>query len=561
MGLQLAILCISGIVLTPAIVARAAGGTEAFLSWIVFAAVAVSGVTTVLQAVRVGRIGAGYTLAMGPSGAFIAICITAIAEGGPAMLATLVILSSFFQFVLSARLSLFRRVLTPAVAGTVIMLVPVTIMPIIFGLLTSVPEGTPMSAAALCAGATLLTIGGIALKATGILRLWAPVIGVAIGSAVAGHFGLYEVSRVAEASWLGFPEVGWPGYDFSFGPVFWTLVPAFVFVTLVGAVETVGDSVAIQRVAWRRPRAVDFRAVQGTVAADGVGNLLSGLLGTVPNTTYSTSISVAELTGVGARRVGVALGLVFLTLAFFPKALAIILAIPGPVAGAYIGVLLSLLFVVGMKVAIQDGIDYRTGLIVGISFWVGVGLQNGWIYPEYVSEFAGGLLSNGITAGGLMAIFMTLFMELTKPRRHQIEVSLDVSVLPRIEEFLHKFASGHDWSPAMIDRLSAVTEETLLTLREQEDSGAGESGRRLLLTARREDDEAVLEFVAATGEENLQDRIALLGKQSISSSVEREVSLRLLRHLASSVYHQQYHDTDIVTVRVETPVAPTSEEN
>ena len=100
----------------------------------------------------------------------------------------------------------------------------------------------------------------------------------------------------------------------------------------------------------------------------------------------------------------------------------------------------------------------------------------------------------------------------------------------------------------------------MLTLREQEDSGAGEGGRRLLLTARREDDEAVLEFVAATGEENLQDRIALLGKQSISSSVEREVSLRLLRHLASSVYHQQYHDTDIVTVRVETPATAASEE-
>ena len=95
LGLQLAILCVSGIVLTQAIVVRAAGGTEAFLSWAVSAAVAVSGVTTVLQAIRVGRIGAGYVLAMGTSGAFIAICVTAIAEGGPAMLATLVVLSSF----------------------------------------------------------------------------------------------------------------------------------------------------------------------------------------------------------------------------------------------------------------------------------------------------------------------------------------------------------------------------------------------------------------------------------------------------------------------------------
>ena len=37
------------------------------------------------------------------------------------------------------------------------------------------------------------------------------------------------------------------------------------------------------------------------MSADGVGNLLSGLMGTVPNTTYSTSVSVTALTGVGAR--------------------------------------------------------------------------------------------------------------------------------------------------------------------------------------------------------------------------------------------------------------------
>ena len=34
---------------------------------------------------------------------------------------------------------------------------------------------------------------------------------------------------------------------------------------------------------------------------------------------------------------------------------------------------------------------------------------------------------------------------------------------------------------------------------------------------------------------------------------EHEVSLRLLRRLASSVRHQQYHGTDIVTVRVAAP--------
>ena len=551
LGLQLAILIAGGIVLTPAIVVRAAGGSEDFLTWAVFAAVAVSGATTILQAVRLGRLGAGYVLAMGTSGAFIAICVAAIAKGGPAMLATLVVVSALFQFALAWRLSLFRRILTPTVAGTVIMLIPVTVMPIVFSMLKQVPDGSPEAAGPLSALATVAAIVGIALKAGGALRLWAPVIGVVAGSLIAGHYGLYDVARVADAAWIGLPQGGWPGLDLGFGAAFWALLPGFVFVTLVGAIETVGDSVAIQRVSWRRPRAVDFRAVQGAVAADGVGNLLSGLAATVPNTTYSTSVSVTELTGVAARRVGIALGAVVLAVAFLPKALAAVLAIPGPVAAAYVTVLLAMLFVLGAKIVVQDGMDYRKGLVAGVSFWAGVGFQHGLIYPEYFAEFAGGLLENGMTAGGLVAIAMTLFMELAAPRRRRIQLAVGVSELPRIRAFLARFAARAGWDEAMARRLDAAAEETLLTLLRQDGEREGVQARRLLLTAHAEAGAAVLEFVAAPGEENLQDRIALLGERAGDAPAEREISLRLLRHIASSVHHQQYHDTDIVTVRVD----------
>ncbi|MXY18130.1 MAG: hypothetical protein F4Y57_14370 [Acidobacteria bacterium] len=64
---------------------------------------------------------------------------------------------------------------------------------------------------------------------------------------------------------------------------------------------------------------------------------------------------------------------------------------------------------------------------------------------------------------------------------------------------------------------------------------------------------AVLEVVAAAGRENIQDRIGLLVERPDDARLEREVSLRLLRHIASSVRHQQFHDTDIVTVRVDAP--------
>lgn len=559
LGLQLAILTISGIVLTPLIVIKAAGGSETYMMWAVFASVVISGISTILQAVKVGRIGAGYVLLMGTSGAFIAICITAIAEGGPAMLATLVIISSLFQFALAKRLSLFRRILTPTVAGTVIMLISVTVMPIIFDLLDNVQDAAHPQAAPISALVTVLVITAIALKGTGVFRLWAPVAGVILGSIVGGFFGIYDMARISEAAWIGFPKGGWPGLDLSFGPTFWALLPGFIFVTLIGAIETVGDSVAIQRISWRRPRAVDFRSVQGAVAADGVGNLLSGCAGTIPNTTYSTSVSVTELTGVGTRTVGIAAGIVFLILACFPKALAAILAIPSPVAAGYLAILVAMLFVVGMKVVVQDGIDYRKGMIAGVSFWVGVGFQNGVIFPEYFAEFAGGLFQNGMTAGGLTALLLTLFIELTEPRRKRIELPFHITILPKIREFLQSFASHSSWGEAMANRLDAASEETLLTLLEQKTTSDEEEPlRRLRIIAHKEGDEAVLEFVASATKENLEDQIALLGERATEAPTEQDVSLRLLQHIASSVQHQQYYDTDIVKIRVKAP-APSSD--
>ena len=99
LGLQLALLSIAGIVLTPAIVVRSAGAGEQFLQWAVFSAVIVSGTTTIVQAVRVWRVGAGYVLLMGSSGAFIAACIAALSSGGPPLLATLIVISALFQFL------------------------------------------------------------------------------------------------------------------------------------------------------------------------------------------------------------------------------------------------------------------------------------------------------------------------------------------------------------------------------------------------------------------------------------------------------------------------------
>jgi len=92
------------------------------------------------------------------------------------------------------------------------------------------------------------------------------------------------------------------------------------------------------------------------VAPDGVGNLLAGLAGTTPNTTYSSNISLLELSGVASRRVGLYGAILLGLLAFFPKVSGFILDIPGPALGAATFVLIGMLFVTGLRVATMEGV-------------------------------------------------------------------------------------------------------------------------------------------------------------------------------------------------------------
>ena len=270
-------------------------------------------------------------------------------------------------------------------------------MPVVAELLEEVPEGASVNGIYFCAAATLLVTLVMMLRGSSAVRRWAPIAGVVAGCVVAANFGLYEVERVVEAAWFGLPRGGWPGFAFDLGPAFWALLPAFVFVTLVGAIETVGDVVGIQKVSWRTPRAT----------------------------------------------------------------------------------------------------------------------------------------------------------ELTSPRRKRIETELNAGALEKIDEVLGQMSSRKGWGEQMVHRVRLVAEETIAALSARQIEGAeGDESRRLRLVVRPDRHGAEMEFVASFGEGNLEDRMALIGDQPAKGSEEHEISLRLLRHFASSVRHQQYLDTDIVTVKI-----------
>ena len=141
-ALQGIMLVLAPTVLFVAITVRAAGLDDSYLTWYVFAALIINGVITALQASRLGWFGAGHVVITGPTVQFVVVSATALSQGGPGTLASLILVSSIFQFALAVWLPFLRRIITPVVSGTVLMLIPATVLPVAFDRLKEVPETT-----------------------------------------------------------------------------------------------------------------------------------------------------------------------------------------------------------------------------------------------------------------------------------------------------------------------------------------------------------------------------------------------------------------------------------
>ncbi len=534
---------------TASIIAVAGGQTQGYLSWIFFSVLVVCGTGSMLQTFRFWRFGSGYSLNVVSASAFIAICISALVAGGPALLSSLIVASSLIQFVFISRLSWLRRVISPLVAGTVLMLLASTIITVVLSRLSDVPEGAPPAAAAILAGTTMSILMALRLFASPNWQQWAPVVAIVVGCAIAAPLGAYDWKLVVEAPWIGFPSFPWPGFDLSFGATFWGLLPGFVIVNMATTINSISDTVVIQQVAWRRPRATDFRVVQGAHYLVVLTNLLAAALGTLPNMIGAANSARVLITGVAARRVGIYGGLILIAVAFSPKLIALAVATPRPVLVAYMIFMLSLLFVQGMRTVFRDGIDGRKASVIGVSLWIGIGFQNQVILPDLLTGTLGTLLSNGMTTGSVCVILLTLLMEYTSRRRRRLNVAMNFSSLPRIDSFLEGFATSAGWNEASINRLRSAGEETLSSLLSQDGESEEDTRKRLIVAVRRADAAIEMEFVGTTEGGNLEDKLAYLNEQPEIQD-EREISFRLLRHYASSVQHHKYHDIDIITVQV-----------
>ncbi len=550
-GVQGVALGLPSMVLIVAITVQSIGQDDDYLVWAVFSALVIAGIGTMLQAGRLGRIGSGHLLLMAATASFIPISVLALDAGGPATLASLIAVSGLAFLVVSIWLPLMRQVITPVVSGTVLLLVATTVIPIALDRVQDVPDATSEVGGVIAAAVTLAASAVLALTASGVFRLWSPLLGIAIGCVVAVPFGLFQFDALFAAPWVGIPVGGFPGLDLTLGAEFWALLPAFIVVTVVIGIKGIGAGVAIQQVSRRTLRATDFRLVQGALAINALGILFCGFAGTPPTTIAAgRSISLVTFTGVAARSAGFYAGVMFVCLAFFPKVTSALTAVPSPVMGGFLLTLLGALYVEGIRAVARDGFDQKRMLIVGTSIATGLGLDSQTIFADLVGGIWGSLLDNGLLMGSLTAILLTVVMALTRPRPKRLRVNLDDSALPKTDDFLIEIASAMGWIDSALDRLRAVGEESMTCFVRLLDEQQTDGVPRVMIEARPSSTAIDLEFLAVFDEENFEDRLAYLDEE-VRSIDEGDISLRLLRHYASSVRHQKYHGLDVVAVRVE----------
>lgn len=556
LGIQHVLLIFSGIVIVPVIVARGSDVPPEQIEFVAFAAIIVSSISTLIQVLRFGPIGSGYVLFMGTSGAFIACSLAAVKLGGFALVGTMCLLAAPLMFLFSYLLRFARNILTPAVGGVVIMLVSVNLIPITMQLWTGYP-GTPhyCSWANLIVGLiTLLTILLMGAFGGPRIRVWAPILGMVAGYLAAWHWGILEPAHFRQASLWGLPRGHWPGIFTGIGVEHLPLLLTFCVTTVVGTIESVGTAMAVQRVSHRHFRKIDYKSIQGCLYSDGIGHLLVGLAGTVPNTTYSSTIPVIQLTGVSSRQVGL-YGAVFLgLLAFFPKVGAVVLDIPGPVLGGSMVVFLGMLFATGMDLATSTRLNYQSSLIAGLSLCVGIFMENKLFFHDAIPAVLEPFLGNGIATGCVTALLLTLMFRLRPRARSSLRLAADEGNLKTLNDFTAELQKPMRLTDSQLFSLQLACEEVFLYICRSEP----QLGNGRMVRFRWADEGAYLQTEIETRSE-LDDLTAPRVPADLKQAEAEELSqlgLVILSKIAREVTHMQISGNNYISFKIEAGAGP-----
>lgn len=274
------------------------------------------------------------------------------------------------------------------------------------------------------AAATFLITAFVNTKGKGFFKIIPFLCGIIGGYIIALFVGIVDLSPVAEATWFEMPGFFLPfatpwfqSYELYFGPEALAIIP----VALVTIAEHVGDHTVLSKICRRS--FLKEPGLSRTLIGDGVATAISAFIGGPANTTYGENTGVIGMTRIASVSVIRNAAIFAIGMSFLGKLTALISTIPTAVLGGMSLLLYGIIASNGLKVLIEEQVDFnhvRNLIIASIMLVLGLG---------------GAVLDIGVLvlSGTALSAIVGILLNLILPQEEAYEPK-ELPEIPRVQK-------------------------------------------------------------------------------------------------------------------------------
>ena len=259
-------------------------------------------------------------------------------------------------------------VLPPAAMGPVVALIGLELA----GSAASTAGLIPEEGASIASGNAIVFFVtlGVAVFGSVLFRKFLAVIPILI-AVIAGYVaallcGIVDFTEVAAAPILAMPNFSLPKFNME---AILIIMPVLLVITS----EHIGHQIVTSKIVGRD--LLKDPGLHRSLFGDNFSTMLSGMIGSVPTTTYGENIGVMAVTGVYSVRVIAGAAILSIICSFVGKLSTLISTVPGPVIGGISFLLYGMIGTSGLRILVDQKVDYgksKNLILTSVIFVVGL---------------------------------------------------------------------------------------------------------------------------------------------------------------------------------------------
>lgn len=312
---------------------------------------------------------------LGSSFSFIAPIALAFQKDGVSGFATGIICVGLVYLLFSFLIKIFgknwiSKMLPPIVVGPMIMIIGLSLAPNAINQIGLNGDAIVWQSLVVAIVSFLVT-ALVAVYAKGFFKIIPFLIGIVTGYVLSICFGLVDFDPVVNANIIELPKFLIPFKDYTFSLTgMLTIAP----LALVSIAEHIGDHMALGSIIGKD--LIKDPGLDRTLLGDGLATMTAGLFGGPTNTTYGENTSVVGMSKVASVWVIGLAAIIAICMGFLGQVTAVFGSIPDPVLGGVSLLLYGFISVNGLKVIVENNIDFnniRNVIIASTMLILGLG--------------------------------------------------------------------------------------------------------------------------------------------------------------------------------------------